>query len=119
MDRRHFLRLAGASSAGLALPRAISSAFAADDGWKTYEVVTQVEILKPEGVTRVWLPAPLSMDTPYQKNLDNSFQAVGGTATAGSVGPYGVAIVTAQWPSGVAPVLTHHHHRRHFLALFA
>jgi len=106
MDRRNFLRLAGSASASLALPRAVSSAFA-DDGWKTYEVTTQVEILKPEGVTRVWLPAPLSWETAYQKTLDDRFEAVGGTATAASVGPYGVAVVSAQWPSGVTPVLTH------------
>ncbi len=107
MDRRNFLRLAGTASAGLALPRAISSAFAADDGWRTYEVVTQVEILKPEGATRVWLPALMPVDTPYQKFQDSRFDAPGGTATAGSVGPYGVAVVSAQWPAGVAPVLTH------------
>ena len=106
MDRRNFLRLAGTASASLALPRAISSALA-DDGWRTFEVVTQVEILKPEGVTRVWLPAVLPVDTPFQQFKDSTFDAVGGTATAGSVGPYGVAIVSAQWPSGVAPVLTH------------
>jgi len=107
MDRRNFLRIAGAASAGAALPRAISSAFAADDGWRTFEVVTQVEILKPEGVTKVWLPAPMPVDTPFQKFKDSTFDAGGGTATAGSVGPYGVAIVSAQWPAGVAPVMTH------------
>jgi hypothetical protein len=26
--------------------------------WRTYEVTTRVEVVKPAGVTRAWLPVP-------------------------------------------------------------
>ena len=65
MDRRDFIRIAGAGSASLALPGAISNALANATGnpWRAYEVTTRVEMLKPVGVTRVWLPLTLSVDT--------------------------------------------------------
>ena len=69
MNRRDFLRTAGIASAGLALPK--SRRLFADSptpaGWRTFEVTTRVEVLKPNGTTRVWLPAALIVDTPYQK----------------------------------------------------
>src|SRR5436190_22360361 len=74
MDRRDFLRVAGAGSATLALPGAVSNALAeaTDNPWRVYEVTTRVEVLKPAGTTRVWLPLPLVADTDYQKGLGNS-----------------------------------------------
>jgi len=59
MDRRDFLRISSIAPASLALPGAVSSALAAStvtDKWRVYEVTTQVEVQKPAGVTRVWLP---------------------------------------------------------------
>jgi transglutaminase-like putative cysteine protease len=109
MNRRKFLQMAGAASAGVAIP-AVPSAFAMtpDAGkWRTFEVTTQVEILKPSGVTRVWVPAPLAQDTAYQKTLGNKFEAVGGTSGIASEPRYGGGIVWAEWPSGVTPILTH------------
>jgi transglutaminase-like putative cysteine protease len=110
MDRRDFIRMTGAASAGFALPGAVSSAFAqapaaAASGWKTYEVTTRVEVVKPVGVTRIWLPTPLTQDTAYHRSLANSWQAEGGTA-AQSVDPkYGAGMVWAEFPDGVRPVL--------------
>jgi len=64
MDRRDFLRLTGALTAGLALPRTASRASAeepaapsgtpasgAEPGWRTYEITTRVEVMQPAGVT--------------------------------------------------------------------
>ena len=86
MDRRDFLRLTGAASAGAVLPGAISSAFAettpAED-WKVFEVTTRVEVLKPHGVTRAWVPTPLAWDMAYQKGFGNQFHAEGGTSGMG------------------------------------
>ena len=74
MHRRDFLRIAGLSASGLVLPSAVSRAFAQNpaDLWRTFEVTTRVEVLQPAGRTRVWLPAPLTVDTPYQKALGSS-----------------------------------------------
>jgi transglutaminase-like putative cysteine protease len=106
MHRRDFLRFTGLTSAGLAFPSLVPSASAQySDKWRTYEVTTRVEVLKPAGVTRVWLPTPLTTDTAYLKALGNSQQAEGGMGGT-SVDPrYGAGIVWAEWESGVKPVL--------------
>ena len=106
MHRRDFLRFTGLTSAGLAFPALIPSASAQySDKWRTYEVTTRVEVLKPAGVTRVWLPTPLTTDTAYLKTLGNLQQAEGGTAGTAMDPRYGAGIVWAEWESGVKPVL--------------
>ncbi len=109
MDRRDFLRLSGLASAGLAIPA--RRAFAGDaeaDPWRVFEVTTRVDILDPSGVTRVWLPVPLTEDRPYLKGLGNAFEAEGGT-TRYAVDPgYGAGMVCAQWAEGVKPVMVLH-----------
>ena len=110
MDRRDFLRLTGLASAGMAIPATISSAVAQaleGDKWRIFEVTTRVEILKPSGVTRVWVPTPLTQDAPYQKTLGNSFVAEGGTSGMTTDSKYAAGMVWAEWSEGVQPVLTH------------
>ena len=79
MNRRHFLWSAGAVSASFVFPKAgrLLAWAPPSDGWRTFEVKTRVEILKPSGTTRVWLPAALLSDTPFQKTLSNEFSAEG------------------------------------------
>ena len=96
MDRRDFLRFTGLASAGIMYPALAPPAFAKDasaDKWRIFEVTTQVEILKPAGVTRVWVPAPLTQDTPYHKTLGNSFAAEGGTSAMSTDPKYGAGMV--------------------------
>ena len=52
-------------------PRHRASSTPQPGAWRTFEVTTRVDILKPEGVTRVWLPVP-SVDSDWQHSLDNS-----------------------------------------------
>src|SRR5512132_4254930 len=108
MKRRDFLRSTGVGCAGLALSTAIPL-FAdtpSRTGWRTFEVTTRVEVLKPSGVTYIWLPAALVRDTPFQKTLANEFHAEGGTAELVQEKRYALGIVTAKFPEGVQPVLT-------------
>src|SRR2546428_4383558 len=82
MNRRDFLRSAGVISAGLALPR-VTRLFAgspASAGWRTFDLTTRVEILKPSGTTRIWLPVGLISETPFQRTLANTYHAEGGVA---------------------------------------
>ena len=52
------------------LPRAGTASTGSDGArWRTFEVVTRVEVANPAGPTRVWLPMPLAVDTDYQKSL--------------------------------------------------
>lgn len=108
MQRRDFLRFAGLASSGVVLPAAISRAFAQSpaDRWRTFEVTTRVEVLKPAGKTRVWLPTPLTVDTPYQKSLGSTFNAEGAAGSAASDPAWGMGMVWAEWETGAKPVLT-------------
>ena len=113
MDRRDFFRISGAAAAGVALPAAVSSAFAQSpsaasptgDGWRVFEVINRVEVLKPVGATRVWLPLPLVNDTDYQKGLGNTWDAGEGRAAASQDPRYGAGILSADWDEARKPVL--------------
>jgi transglutaminase-like putative cysteine protease len=108
MNRRDFLRSAGAVSACMALPKAerLLAEDASSGNWRTFEVTTRVEILKPSGATRAWLPAALLSETPFQKTLSNQFSASGGTAKMVEGKADGLGIITAEFPAGVKPILT-------------
>ena len=65
-----------AAAAATATP-ATRSHFAPQSGaWRTFDVTTRVDILKPDGITRVWLPVP-SVNSDYQQSLGNSFSSNG------------------------------------------
>ena len=99
MNRRDFLLSTGAASASL-------TRLLADDGWRSFEVTTRVEILKSSGATRVWLPAVLISETPFQKTLANEFRAEGGSAKIVKSNTDALGIIAAEFPAGVKPVLT-------------
>ena len=103
MNRREFMRRAGMASAAAAVcgpatasafrQRTRTSEYAAPppnaDGWRTFEVTTSVRVLKPAGVTRVWLPMPLG-SAPYQKTLGDTCLAQGGQSVMVETDDYDV-----------------------------
>ena len=108
MNRRRFLQSIAAVCSGLAFTKSIpvfADAPTTDD-WRTFEVTSRVEVLKPNGVTRIWLPAALIHRTPYQKTLSNKFSAEGGTAEFTQDQPNVLGIVSATYPVSATPVLT-------------
>jgi len=108
MNRRDFLRSTAAVSAGLAWrePLLRAARAGAADAWRTFEITTRIEILKPSGPTRVWVPTALLVDTPYQRTLGNSFTAPGGVAKLVESSADGLGIVSADFPDGARPVVT-------------
>jgi len=108
MNRRQFLRSSISLSALTVLSGRLPLARAAADSgkWRDFEVTTQVEVLRPAGVTRVWLPTPLAVETPYQKPVGNTWKAEGGRVAFQTDARYGAGIVSAEWPAGQQPVLT-------------
>jgi transglutaminase-like putative cysteine protease len=104
MHRRTLLK-AGLTLPAIAavsgLPRLVWAASENVGKWRVFEVTTQVEILKPAGTTRVWLPLPLSEDTSYQKGLGNTWKADGATISATQDPKFGAAFVFAEWPETV------------------
>ncbi|HEY7791616.1 MAG TPA: transglutaminase-like domain-containing protein [Vicinamibacterales bacterium] len=108
MNRRHFL-LTTAGAAACLVPRgALANLADPADSWRTYEVTTDIDILHPDGVTRVWAPLPLPATTPFQRLLDSRSHAEGGRAEIRTLGS-GTTVLAASWPAGVEPrvSLTH------------
>ena len=83
------------------LPQLTRADTGAAGKWRVFEVTTQVDILKPAGVTRVWLPTPLLEDTPYQKSLGNTWKADGAAVSAAHDPKFGASFVFAEWPEAV------------------
>jgi len=105
MNRRDFLTSTSLAFAGLTLQKAGLS-FAqqpSSDAWRKFEVTTVVEVLKPAGETKIWLPAALIQNTPFQKTLSNQF---GANAKMAESTPNALGIVAATFPAGVQPALT-------------
>jgi transglutaminase-like putative cysteine protease len=105
MNRRHFLHAAGFAPACFAFSKP-QRLFADSAGWRTFEVTTRVEVLKPSGTTRVWLPAALIRDTPYQKTLANDLKCEGGAGKSFETKTEALGIIAAEFPAGVTPVVT-------------
>lgn len=108
MNRRSFLESVGVTAAGLAVPVLAPKAAraAVDKGWRVFELTTRVELLKPAGATRIWIPAALPGKTYYQRTLANEFQAQGGTARLVQQKADDFGIVVAEFPADVKPVVT-------------
>src|ERR1700731_3129669 len=108
MNRRDFLRSASAISSGLAFLR-MGHLFAqgiTSGSWRTFEVTTRVEVLKFSGTTRIWLPAALISEAPFQNTLANTFIADGGNAKLVESQADSLGIIAAEFPAGAKPVLT-------------
>jgi transglutaminase-like putative cysteine protease len=101
MKRRELL---GAAVVAAALPwRRLR---AAEPGWRTFEVVTRVEILTAQGVSQAWLPLPWTADSEWQRAFGNDWTGNAQRAAAMKVGKYGVPMLHATWPEGqAAPVV--------------
>jgi len=107
MKRRDFLQATGAACAGFMLSRTVPLlADASQPDWRTFEVTTEVEVLKPNGETRIWLPTPLIRSTSFQKTLDNKFTAEGGKAKIDKINQGDLGIVSSSFPADAKPVLT-------------
>ena len=108
MNRRDFLRSASVASVSLALPKTghLFNRGVSSDDWRTFEVTTHVEVLKYSGVTRIWVPAALIHETPFQKTHSNTFNAQDGSAKLVESKPDALGIIAAEFPAGVKPVLT-------------
>ena len=111
MDRRTFLRsgigVSTAAAAGLRLPiSAIAAEPSGQARWRTFEVTSKIEIVKPAGVTRAWVPMPLMPDTDYQKSLGQSWTGNAALTRVYREEKYGAGIFFAEWPAGeTAPVV--------------
>jgi transglutaminase-like putative cysteine protease len=108
VKRREFITYASGAAVAAALPK-MEHALAdepAGGGWRTFEVTTRVEVLKPSGPTRVWLPTALLIETPFQRTLANEYKAEGGSAKLTKDSSDALGIVAAEFPAGTKPQVT-------------
>jgi len=108
MKRRDFLRYAGVASADVAWVFT-SSAFgrtSPSSNRRTFEVTTHVEVLRPSGMTRAWLPLPLAVETRYQTLDENRIDTHGGIARRLTQPVDGLAMLVVEWAENVKPVVT-------------
>ena len=97
MIRRDFLRAAGAVSVYPAAYRfSVSNA-----NWRTFEVTTRIEVLKPAGLTKIWVPMALLQERPFQKTISNEFHCEGGAVKRSEGSEKSLGIITAEFPAGV------------------
>ena len=105
MNRRDFLQSGGIVSVSLAFAKAdCLFSRATVDRWRTFQVTTRVEVLKTSGTTRIWVPAALISETPFQKTLTNTFDCEGGTAKMVESKSDALGIIAAEFPAGVRPI---------------
>jgi len=105
MDRREFLKTTAAATAVASMPW--REAVASTTGeWRSYEIVTRVTILKPQGGSKAWIPLPMMDETEWQRPVGSSWSGNAATAQIARDGKYGAAMVFAQWNgSEAAPVI--------------
>lgn len=106
MDRRTLLQAVPAAALSLAAPWARAQANADPNGWRTFEVVTRLEITQPAGDVQAWVPLPLTRKTPWFETLANSASG-NAESTQTVVDPvYGTGILWARFKEGeAAPVV--------------
>jgi transglutaminase-like putative cysteine protease len=108
MDRRAFVAALSAAPVVIASPalRAQERAFTPTPGrWRTFEVVTRLEIAEARGVTQAWVPVP-SVQAGWQRSLPSTWQGNMREAVLVADPVYGAQMVHARWDEGTtAPVV--------------
>jgi transglutaminase-like putative cysteine protease len=103
MERRSFLKSGLALGAASLAPR---WTFAADlaptpaAGWRTFEVVTRIEILKPAGATQVWIPVPGVDEPAWFKPLGDVRAGNASSVQLTQDSTYGARMIHAVWDAG-------------------
>jgi transglutaminase-like putative cysteine protease len=101
MNRRAFVKTTALASLASGFAT-VPGASAGGDRWRAFEVTTRVEILNPAGLTRAWVPLPLTEDTNYHKTLGRTWTGNAANAKAFRDPRYGAGRVVAEWPMGTS-----------------
>lgn len=103
LKRRSMLKAGGAVALAGALPvRAQERNFSPQPGvWREFEMTTRIEVKQPKGATRVWVPLP-SIDSDYQKSLDDSWTGNAQSMRVASDQHYGARMLVAEFAADSA-----------------
>lgn len=108
MQRRKFLLTSAAVAAGVMWPSSRGMAAfspSPESGWRTFEVTLRVEVLKPEGATRIWLPLPSMQEDDWIKPMGNVWQGNAAHVRLLRNPEYGAEMLYAEWAAGEVTVL--------------
>jgi Transglutaminase-like superfamily len=101
-DRRDFLRTGTASALAAGIPRFASAqgTFAPQPGaWRNFEIVTRLEIAKPEGRMQAWVPLPSVNEKDWFKS-NGSRWTTNGEATLACDPACGAEMLHVEWAEG-------------------
>ena len=100
MKRRSLLKAAPAIGLLSAAPWAARAQYATSQGWRTFEVITRLEITPPTGQVLAWVPLPLTQKTDWFETLSNT---TGGNAERAQLYTdpvYDAGMVVARFKAG-------------------
>ena len=106
LHRRDVLKTGlGLSAVSLLAPYAraaeTSSAFDPQPGaWRSFEITTEINILKPQGLTQAWIPLPSISESAWMRPEGDSWQIASGHAAVAESG--GAKLLHVRWPDGDA-----------------
>jgi transglutaminase-like putative cysteine protease len=107
-NRRQFLTRAAALSAASALPsfacaQSTAPVFAPrPDAWRNFEIVTRLEIAKPEGRVQAWVPLPSVAEADWIRPLGNTWTSNAGSVEQRRDDKYGAGFLHLAWREGEA-----------------
>jgi transglutaminase-like putative cysteine protease len=108
VDRRDFLKTGAALTIAAGLPRfaCAETAFTPRPGvWRSFQIVTRLEIANPEGKTQAWVPLPSVNEKGWFKS-EGSVWTTNGKAAKARDPHYGAEMLHVEWAEGEkAPVV--------------
>jgi transglutaminase-like putative cysteine protease len=72
--------------------------------WKSYEVVTRVNLQRASGPSTVWIPLP-AVDTDWQRTLSNNWSGNAKSMRVGADPRYGARFLVAEFDGSAPPML--------------
>jgi transglutaminase-like putative cysteine protease len=110
MLRRRELLQAGATLAATAFWSRMGNAAGAFDpypaAWRTFEIVTRLEIARPEGKTQAWIPVPSVNEATWFRSHESTFTTNAASAQLRRDPLSGAGMLHAEWAATEsAPVL--------------
>ncbi len=103
IHRRELLKAGAALGAIAALPRfanAQAATFAPKPGtWRQFQIVTSIEIAKPEGKGQAWIPVPSVNEAAWFRSGESKW-TTNGKASLKRDPKYGSAFVHVEWDNG-------------------
>jgi len=110
MNRRSFLNTGVVISAAVAWPRVAFTHQSANSApvprWRSFELTSRIEILKPEAGAQAWLPLPSVAAPAWVRNEGNTWSGNAESVNVMHDNKYGAGILYARWSANeAAPVL--------------